>query len=442
MHLWNEYEGRIVADQFPLIKLLEPEGRSAFFSTTDSGKPAVIRLIEAHFDEPEILARWSAVSKIDQPNLVKIGKFGQTTLDETALLYAVMEPTDAALADILKERALSTQETMQIATSLVPALQALHDRNLVHEHLEPANVLAIGEVVKLRSDCIREAPEVAREAAEARARDVQALATLLLQALTLQRKLSAGATLPAPFHQIVVNGLSGAWGLPEISSALPIPSAATQPPIANQPSGPTLPVAPKQPYVPKQPSAPAPSAAKPASFMPPAAPSTPHRLRVPVEDEDERRRVLPWTTIAAAVILAIFIGWHFLHKSPAAIPTLATMPDQASPVAAASNPNANATTPVVKPAENTRPTTGAREQWRVIAYTYNHKEQAQQKAAEIASRHAFLNPEVFAPKGHAPYLVTVGGAMGHDEALAFRKRARSAGLPRDTYAQNFPAKAR
>jgi len=442
MHLWNEYEGRIVADQFPLIKLLEPEGRSAFFSTTDSGKAAVIRLIEAHFDEPEILARWTAVSKIDQPNLVKIHKFGQTTLDETALLYAVMEPTDAALADILKERALSSEETMQIATSLVPALQALHAQNLVHEHLEPANVLATGETVKLRSDCIREAPEGA-EGNEAKARDVHALATLLLRALTLQRKLPIGATLPAPFHQIVVNGISGTWGLPEIAAALPSPPAAKQPPVAAQPLSPTMPVAPKQPYVPKQPSAPAPSTAKPSSFTPPAAPSTPHRLRVPVEDEEDgRRRVLPWTTIAAAVILAIFIGWHFLHKSPAAIPTLATMSSQTAPVAAASNPHTNAATPTVRPAENTRSTTGAREQWRVIAYTYNHKEQAQQKAAEIASRHAFLNPEVFAPKGHAPYLVTVGGAMGHDEALAFRKRARSAGLPRDTYAQNFPAKAR
>lgn len=441
MHLWNEYEGRIVADQFPLVKLLEPEGRSAFFSTTDSGKPAVIRLIEAHFDEPEILARWSAVSKIDQPNLVKIGKFGQTTLDETALLYAVMEPTDAALADILKERALSSEETMQIATSLVPALQALHAQNLVHEHLEPANVLAIGEMVKLRSDCIREAPEGA-EGNEAKARDVQALATLLLRALTLQRKLPIGATLPAPFHQIVVNGISGTWGLPEIAAALPSPPAANRPVAEKSAPATARPTLVPPPTAPKQPSAPTPSTMKPGGFTPPAAASTPHRLRVPVEEEDERRRVLPWTTIAAAIILAIFIGWHFLHKAPAAIPTLATMPTPASPVVAASNPHANPATPTVKPANNARPATGAREQWRVIAYTYNHKEQAQQKAAEIASRHAFLNPEVFAPKGHAPYLVTVGGAMGHDEALAFRKRARSAGLPRDTYAQNFPAKAR
>jgi eukaryotic-like serine/threonine-protein kinase len=423
MHLWNEYEGRIVADQFPLIKLLEPEGRSAFFSTKNgSDAPAVIRLIEAHFDEPEILARWNAVSKIDQSNLVKLGKFGQTTLDETALLYAVMEPSDATLADILKERPLSTKETMQVATSLIPAIEALHAQGLVHEHVEPRNIFAVGEAVKLRSDCVREVPEGA-DANEFKARDVHDLAIVLLQALTQQRKLHPGTTLPAPFHEIVTNGISGAWGLPQISSALAIAAPSKQP----------------------APSSPVPAPAKaPAHTAPIPAPaaSVPVQASRVAPVEDEPRRILPWTTIAAALILALFIGWHFLHKSPAAIPTLATIPSQATPSAKAA-PAAQQTrrSPAVV-SQNASPSRDSRTQWRVVAYTYNHEDQARQKAAEIAGRHAFLNPEVFSPRGHAPFLVTVGGAMSHNEALAFRKRARGAGLPRDTYAQNFPAKGR
>jgi hypothetical protein len=423
MHLWNEYEGRIVADQFPLIKLLEPEGRSAFFSTTnEAGTAAVLRLIEAHFDEPEILARWNAVSKIDQPNLVKLGKFGQTTLDETALLYAVMEPRDATLADILKERPLSAKETMQVATSLVPALEALHAHGLVHEHIEAANVLAMGEAVKLRSDCIREAPEGA-DANEFKARDVHDLAVVLLQALTQQRKLYPGTTLPAPFHEIVTNGISGAWGLPQIAAALSIASPAKQRP----------------------PSTPVPTPAKSAAYtapVPAGATSVPVQARRAAPIEDEPRRILPWTTIAAALILALFIGWHFLHKSPAPIPTLATIPSQAAPsVNAAPATQQTRRSPAVV-SQRASPNGDNRTQWRVVAYTYNHEDQARQKVAEIAGRHAFLNPEVFSPRGHAPFLVTVGGAMSHNEALAFRKRARAAGLPRDTYAQNFPAKGR
>jgi hypothetical protein len=436
MQLWNEYEGRIVADQFPLKALLEPEGRSAFFSTTNgSGAPAVIRLIEAHFDEPEILSRWNAVAKVDQPNLIRLKKFGQTTLDETALLYIVMEPTDASLADILKERPLTTQETRQLGTSLVPALEALHASNLVHEHLEAANVLAVGEVIKLRSDCIREAPEGA-EAAEAKARDVRDLATVLLQALTLQRRFPVGTTLPAPFHEIVTNGLSGVWGLPQIAAALApaaplVPAAAPKQPAPAVPSTPTASIKESIPYA---------GEATRTSQQP-------SRLVAPVAThaEDEPRRILPWTTIAAAVILSIFIGWHFLHKSPAPIPTLATMPSQtsqASPTVSVSAPTPSNSVASVAPSFAAAPATGARTQWRVVAYTYNHQDQAQDKVAQILSKHPGLNPEVFAPKGHAPYLVTVGGGMERDAAMSFRRKARAEGLPRDTYAQNFPANAR
>jgi hypothetical protein len=124
------------------------------------------------------------------------------------------------------------------------------------------------------------------------------------------------------------------------------------------------------------------------------------------------------------------------------------MPEQAPPsVAAASEPKPSPTTgssnaPTANASTQNPRTENARTQWRVVAYTYNHEDQAKAKVSVIASQHAFLNPEVFSPKGHAPYLVTVGGPMSRNEALAFRKRARSAGLPHDTYAQNFPANAR
>src|SRR5258705_13339099 len=59
MQLWNDYEGRTIAEAYPLNKLVRPEGRSAFFLTTNgTGTPAMVRVIEAHFDESEILHRW------------------------------------------------------------------------------------------------------------------------------------------------------------------------------------------------------------------------------------------------------------------------------------------------------------------------------------------------------------------------------------------------
>ena len=80
---------------------------------------------------------------------------------------------------------------------------------------------------------------------------------------------------------------------------------------------------------------------------------------------------------------------------------------------------------------------GGAVQWRVVAFTYNHEDQAQAKAARVREQHPELRPEVFTPSGGAPYLVTIGGAMGRDDAYALARKAREKGLPRDSYAQNY-----
>src|SRR4030088_1056610 len=150
---WTEYEGRTIDGVYPLTKLIRPEGRSAFFSTSNgTGVPTVIRLIESHFDGDEILTRWRGVAALNHPNLVKLKSFGHVVVDETSLVYAVMEPVEANLSEILRERRLTEPETKQIATSLLAAIEALHSSGFVHEHVLPENVLAVGELIKLRSD--------------------------------------------------------------------------------------------------------------------------------------------------------------------------------------------------------------------------------------------------------------------------------------------------
>src|SRR5271169_5210669 len=160
MELWTEYEGRTIDGAFTLTKLIRPEGRSAFFSTSNgTGSPTVIRLIESHFDGDQILTRWRGMAALNHPNLMKLKGFGHVVVDETSLVYAVMEPVDANLGEMLKERRLTEQETRQIASSLLAALESLHSNGFVHEHVVPQNVLAVGETIKLRSDCIRETLE-------------------------------------------------------------------------------------------------------------------------------------------------------------------------------------------------------------------------------------------------------------------------------------------
>jgi hypothetical protein len=453
MNLWTEYEGRTIDGTYPLTKLIRPEGRSAFFSTSNgTGVPTVIRLIESHFDGDEILTRWRGVAALNHPNLVKLKSFGHVVVDETSLVYAVMEPVEANLSEILRERRLTEQEARQIATSLLAAIEALHSNGFVHEHVVPENVLAVGEVIKLRSDCIRETLE-GEEGVALKRKDVRDYATVLLQALTQRRRLedtSRELLLRAPFEQIVRKGMSGEWGLKEIGTALKKPSLAQA--IAR--AGVT-PDAPKAEMPVAEPVVAAPSGTA-ASVAPPsgAAPSVARRIRVPVGDEP--RKLGPrGIAYGVGTLLILLLGWYFVHSRSAGsrgavqeAPASAPAAQESAPVAATSS--AAATDAGSHPAPSAGVAAGStdapagknvagdsRGRWRVVAFTYNREEQARQKVAEIAQSHPDLNPAVFTPNGHAPFLVTLGGPMSMQEAFALSGKAKREGLPRDTYAQNY-----
>ena len=433
MELWTEYEGRTIDGSFPLTKLLRPEGRSAFFSTSNgTGIPRVIRLIESHFDEDEILARWRRVATLDNSNVLKLEEFGQVVLDGTSLVYAVMEPVDDNLGDVLNGQRLTVPETRQLAASLIAVLEALHTHGFVHEHVEAANVFAVGEIVKLRSDCIRETPE-GEEGRELKRRDVRDLAVVLLQALTQKQTLEAAARdlpLPAPFDQIVPKGMSGEWGLAEIAAAL---EAAPQADAARTTPSPVAAVLPES--------------STPESKMTATSPS-PDRIRIPMEDRPRSAASgTRWMVLAglATVVLFLWLGKHFVDRRSASPISAAQQASTPAPVAEShAISSASASTPAAPtanvPRNQNTDAAAVRTQWRVVAYTYNHEGQAQQKSATISKRYPDLRPEVFTPTGQAPYLVTIGGAMARDEAFALATKARIEGLPRDTYAQNYSGK--
>jgi hypothetical protein len=462
MELWTEYEGRTIDGAFPLKKLLLPEGRSAFFSTSNGkGVPTVIRLIAAHFDEEEILARWRGVEALGHPNILKIEQYGQLVLDDTTVVYVVIEPVDASLAEVIAGQRLTLAETGQLASSLASALDVLHMHGFVHEHVEPARVFAVGEVVKLRGDCIRETPE-GQSGLDAKRRDVHDLAVVLLRALTQAETLEVATRvrpLPAPFDEIVRNGLSGAWGLGQITAALD----ASGPAVSVAPASRATSTAVERKDAAKASAEPTSGRETPeprpvtGKFVPPRA-----RPRFVVEDAG--RRSLPpakWmAAVGLAVLLIFWLIWHVAHVRPvnrnavtqgssAGGPaTVSSGSGQAGTGQAGTNHTAKPAAAVVSAAGKTplpaqeNAGAGVHEQWRVVAFTYNHADQAQKKVETIAQNHADLRPEVFTPTDRAPYLVTVGGVMSREQAFAFVQQVRRLGLPRDTYAQNYSGKRR
>jgi hypothetical protein len=182
------------------------------------------------------------------------------------------------------------------------------------------------------------------------------------------------------------------------------------------------------------------------------------RVRVPVEEEPRGLELKKIAYGVGALLLVLLLIWFFVHGRASSSSSRGAVQSAAAPAVVAqgdagtagSAPSAASPNPAVdpNPAANV-PTVqrqaavgNGRDQWRVVAFTYNHESQAQQKAAAIAQKHSELRPEVFTPNGRAPYLVTVGGAMSRDEAFALARKARSEGLPRDLYAQNYTGKRR
>ena len=474
MEVWTEYEGRTIDGAFPLTRLLRPEGSSAFFSTSnEAGLPRLIRLIESRSDEEDILSRWRGVAALDHPNILKLEEYGQVVIDETSLAYAVMEPVDANLGEVVSDQPLTLPETRQIAVSLSSVLEALHAHGFVHQKVQPGNVVAVGEVVKLQCDCICEAPEGQR-GRQLKQRDVHDLAVVLLQALTQEQTLEAATShfpLPAPFDQIVTRGIRGEWGLTQIAAALegtsipqdtppgavsldaritarphrssPAPAETIQPNLFETISLPNqTPVSGANEV----------SAQSEEIQMAPFAPlSEVNEVAAKsgeVEQEGLPSRIGPMAAVAAGLIVLLIVGltWYFLARRsaiPVSTPKAASAPaadtgakDSTTATASGAVKNPTNVAPLAAPVPQDK-TAGPRDQWRVIAYTYRREAQANKKADTLAQRHPDLQPEVFRPIGDGPYLVTVGGAMGKDEAFAIASKVRHEGLPHDTYAQNY-----
>lgn len=451
MQLWTEYEGRKIAETYTLGKLLRSEGRNGFFSTADTtGQAAVIRLTEAHYDEDELLNRWQQVADMHQSNLIGIERFGQTDFDGIAITYALMEANDANLGDVLQERPLTVTETTQVARSVHSALTALHASGLVHEHIEPVNVLAVGETVKLRSDCVRECVadiefNTPEGCAALRRRDVRDFGLLLLQCLTLEKRYNPGLNLPDIFRRLIPHMLDGTWSLEQVGQLLS-PSASAQTPgmpsasaasarsarPQSEKNGVAKGATPKQP---EQGTLPLEASNASSSEIDPAL-----RYRREVPEESSRFNLRPWFLGgAAALIVCIFVIWHFVSAKSSA-PTQASTSAQTTPAPAAiatprqASPSA---TRAARPVANITSVAAAHNPgWYVIAWTYNHQSQAQAKAESINTRFHGFHAEVFSPRG-GTYLISLGGPMSEPQAKELQQHARRSGLPRDTYIRNY-----
>lgn len=476
MMLWTDLEGRTLHGRWRLGRLVRPEGRTAWFEATDvDGKPVMVSITEALNDEDDLLERYKAASEIRHANVVAIREARISHIDDTPIVVAEMEATEENLGDVLRERALNATETRQVLDAALAGLAAIHGHGLVHGRMEAASVLAMGETIKLRSDCLhRGGSGFAQSAAE----DVRCLGRVITQAMT--RRLPSGENdpllqlLPEPMARAVRRALSGnattgemaalAGTRLELVSDTPRETKRVDPysKSAKAPAG--VPAAsggvesaPQRP-----PEKVKPAAEKSGSIRIVAMPSLegrvesktvapavqetgpatlPNQREIPFESplilEDEkavtpRRASAPYVALAALAVLlvVIFTLYGILHRDPAAARPAAANPAKTT---AHATPAPEKTVVVQPPPATAAPGAG----WRVVAYTYNREEAAQRKAEELAKRDPAMNPGVFRAKVGQPWLVTLGGIMTRSEAIALRQKALERGFPKDTYARNY-----
>ena len=227
---WKRWEGQVVNGALPLLRYLGGSDHSAVFLTERVGgapQKAVIKIIPAQANKAEDqLLHWKQAARMGHPGLLRLFESGRCELEGVALIYVVMEYAEENLSQIVPERTLTPAEAQQMLPPILKALSYLHGNGLVHGRVNPSNILAIADQVKVSSDTLRPAGETfgrqnklgiydPPEAAAGKlspAADIWALGIMLVEVLTQRlpvwnRSQAAPPALPEgvpePLQQIV-----------------------------------------------------------------------------------------------------------------------------------------------------------------------------------------------------------------------------------------------
>jgi TonB family protein len=161
---WKKWEGQVVDHKYQLLKHVGSTDHSVVFLgefRDPEPRQVAVKFISADFSGREQqLAAWSAAAQLNHPNLLRVYGGGVCKIEDMELMYVAMEYAEENLAQVLPHRALMAEETSEMLNSVVDVLVYLHGRDLVHGHIRPSNVLAMGELLKLSSDTIYPAGEV------------------------------------------------------------------------------------------------------------------------------------------------------------------------------------------------------------------------------------------------------------------------------------------
>ena len=357
--LWTRWQGEVINGVYPLGRYLGCSDHSGVFLTKSAARPAdlAIKLVPTSRELAESqLPRWKRAAVLADPHLLRLFECGGCQLDGLPYLYIVMEYADQTLAQLLLHRAMTDDEAREMLRPILDGIAFLHGRSLVHGQLKPANVLVVGDQLKLASDTIRRvsegplsisAPTVynspeSGKGSNSTAADIWALGATLFEALARRPPADvseAGVAVVLPgdfspaFRDVVTRCLNvSPHDRPSVTELLawaggrsvwPEPAATTQPP----------------PVGPRETKTPAPT--PPRTAPPPAVRDAPRSSR----SKAESLQRLTWLAMVLGAILVLSLGWiglrglrtlHTNAPSPPAVP---------APEGASQSPDAKSSAP-------------------------------------------------------------------------------------------------
>lgn len=167
---WENLVGQVVDGNFPLVQFAGGSENAVVFLTErhdgDRIVVAAIKLVPATPENSQAqLSRWRGAAELSHPHLIRLFEMGRCELNGMPLLYLVMESAEENLAQALSQRPLTPAEARATLEPLLEALSYIHAKGFVHGQIRPANVMAIGDELKLSSDGILRAGEPSGNAA-------------------------------------------------------------------------------------------------------------------------------------------------------------------------------------------------------------------------------------------------------------------------------------
>jgi serine/threonine protein kinase len=331
---WTRWQGHVVNGVFPLGRYLGSSDHSGVFLTLCAARypsEVAIKLVPANRALAEsLLPRWKRAGTLTQPHLLRLLEWGGCQLDGLPFLYLVMEYADQTLAQLLPQRALTEDEAREMLVPILHALAFLHGRNLVQGQLKPANILVVGEQLKVASDTIRPVnedvtgihspsrydPPEAQLGSSSTAGDIWALGASLFEALTRRQPPGCSengnaVALPADFspafRDIVTRCLRRRpESRPSVSELVALAqgrSTETPPATIIQPLAAAAP----------EPTAPEARVTEPRTPEPPLPPAAPPQAAAPQPPAPVTSSVQPVSArllfAALTVVIVVALGW-------------------------------------------------------------------------------------------------------------------------------------